>query len=96
VPLCLFRNLLSIQNLLRDRVFLFSFAYTTPTGPVSSYLDPKCWVDKFDGVMLDEARDYEHPGPKTHRRIADLYWEKFVDTGGLTRIADVPRPAWAG
>jgi hypothetical protein len=88
----LFRNFLSIQNLLRDRVFLFSFAYQTDPGPVSAYFDRKCWVDRWDGDFIDSARDHAHPGPRTHRRIADLFWDKFVATGGLSAMAEIPRP----
>jgi hypothetical protein len=84
--LTLFRDVVAIQNMLRTGVFLFSFAYQTDPGPVSRHFDRKCWVDKWDGRFLDQARDYDHPGPRTHRRIADLFWEKLVETGGLDHI----------
>ena len=75
-----FRNYKSVASLLAGRRWLFSHVRPEEFAPIAAHLD----LSRFVGPLLivDRARDGRHPGPESHGRLADLYWEKFSDPGG--------------
>ena len=69
-----YRNYVLIQSALQNLPWLFS----TCPGPAEYILD---YVnrDRYVGAMtkVDTARDHSHPGPQSHRRLAERYLEKL-------------------
>ena len=35
---------------------------------------------------LDTGRDHAHPGPKSHKVMADLYWNKMLDSEFISKF----------
>jgi hypothetical protein len=81
----LFRNYKSIEALLADRCWLFSFTDFSEIGKMNDHLDPRKYAGDYS--IVDRARDHAHPGPETHRLIFDRFWTRFVETGGLSKLA---------
>jgi hypothetical protein len=79
-----FRNYKSVESLLADRVWLFSMSKPSQAEPVAGHLDPSHRT--ADLRFVDKARDQGHPGPQSHELIANAFWTKFVETGGLERL----------
>jgi hypothetical protein len=80
-----YRNYKSIESLLVNRCWLFSFTNLHELGMMKEHLDPERYVGEYR--FVDRARDHGHPGPQTHRLIFDRFWTKFAETGGLSRLA---------
>jgi hypothetical protein len=72
----LFRNYKSVEALLASRAWLFSSISATDFERISGHLV----ASRYVGAMpqLDKARDRCHPGPQSHRLLADSYWTSFV------------------
>jgi len=72
----IFRNYKAIAALLADRFWLFSTIQPEAFEALAGHIDR----DRFAGDLLqvDFARDHGHPGPQSHARLADLYWERFL------------------
>jgi hypothetical protein len=84
----MFRNYKAVEAALRGQIWLFSF--TNPDYVVRPFLAPllndRHWVSAHRGERIDFARDGIHPGRRTNERIADLFWDKFVETGQLAAL----------
>jgi hypothetical protein len=79
-----FRNYKSIERLLADRLWLFSFLDSSQLNVVASHLDVSHRCSDFR--WLDKARDHGHAGPRTHDLLYTGFWTKFVETGGLEKL----------
>jgi hypothetical protein len=75
-----FRNYKGIECLLTGDQWLYSQKKDN-FEPLVGHLDVNRLVGYFQ--ILDKARDNSHPGPDSHRRLAELYWAKFNELGGL-------------
>jgi hypothetical protein len=80
----LFRNYKSAEALLSGRSWCFSFVNPDDVSLVREHLDRRRQAQRHG--WLDTARDHAHPGPATHRSLADLFWAAFVDSGGLEAL----------
>lgn len=77
-----FRNYKSIEALLRGRTWLFSTSSAADFERVLDHVDRARFVGSLQ--WADKARDWCHPGPVSHRNLAELYWEGFTRLGGLS------------
>lgn len=88
-----FRNYKAVERALVGRHWLWSAIFPREIEPIAEHLDARRNVGQFH--IVDRARDAEHPGPESNRMMADLYWSKFVDIGGLRlplgTAVDTPR-----
>jgi hypothetical protein len=75
------RNYKAIEYLLAGRQWLYSYIFLREIEQVADYLDLKHCVGPLQ--YLDKARDHQHPGPESHRQLAQLYWSKFLLLSGL-------------
>jgi hypothetical protein len=82
------RNYKAIECLLTGRQWLYSYIKAEEPEPVAGLLDLRRCVGSLQ--IVDRARDNGHPGPESHRRVAELYWAKFIDRGGLENPACSP------
>jgi hypothetical protein len=80
----LFKNYKAVELLLAGRPWLFSHAMPQEFEPVAAYMN----LSRYAGPLptADKARDGRHPGPESHRRLAELYWAKFNELGGLSQL----------
>jgi hypothetical protein len=79
-----FRNYKSIECLLAGRLWLFSILNPSHVEHLGDHLDP---LHKTAGhSVVDRARDHGHPGAQTHELIGKLFWQRFVETGGLESL----------
>jgi hypothetical protein len=83
-----YHNYSSVAALLAGRTWLFSFTNKQDFRSMSDYVDHSRYAGEYE--FVDRARDNAHPGPNTHRIIADNFWNKFVDTGGLANVTFDP------
>jgi hypothetical protein len=76
-----YRNYKAIACRLAGVQWLFSHPYHKEIEPLAQHLD----LRRYAGVLqpIDKARDHGHPGPESHRRLAELYWDRFTELGGL-------------
>jgi hypothetical protein len=83
-----FKNYKAVEFLLAGRPWLFSHIRPQEFEPVTPYMN----LSRYAGHLLtiDRARDGGHPGPESHRRLAGLYWEKFIELGGLSQLNQAP------
>jgi hypothetical protein len=81
----LFRNYKSIEALLRDRKWLFS-----SINPEFDRIKAHINLTRYVGTLtwLDKARDGCHPGPSSHKDLAERYWARLA---GGAADADIPR-----
>jgi hypothetical protein len=92
-----FRNYKGIAAYLSERHWLFSESGNSlnPTEGASlsqllrGHLDTLFYVGKIEKV--DTARDHEHPGPNSHKKLADAYLQKIERLGWLTELNKIPR-----
>lgn len=75
-----FRNYKAVESLLAERRWIYSYPGSQDVGPVAGHLDQS----RFAGVLqtIDRARDHLHPGPESHRRMAELYWSRYLQLSG--------------
>jgi hypothetical protein len=78
------RNYKWVESLLADRLWLFSMVDPRHAEPVGDHLDRSRQAGAHR--VIDWGRDDGHPGPRTHELIGNLFWEKFVETGGIERL----------
>jgi hypothetical protein len=83
-----FKNYKAVECLLTGCHWFYSHIKEPEPGPVASLVDLQRCVGSFQ--MLDRARDNGHAGPQSHRRVAELYWAKFIELGGLAHCAYTP------
>jgi hypothetical protein len=78
-----FKNYKTVELLLKDRCWLYS---NIVWGPTLDHMD----LRRYAGVLypIDRARDGDHPGPESHKALAELYWKKFVEVGDDTALAE--------
>ncbi len=76
-----FKNYKAVECLLTGCQWLYSHRNRREIEPLANHLD----LSRFAGELqlLDKARDHEHPGPESHRRLAEFYWTRFNELGGL-------------
>jgi hypothetical protein len=79
-----FRNYKSVESLLAGRSWLYSLVKSSNVDPIQVHLDRLRRVDATR--TIDKARDHSHPGPETHRQRFEAFWQKLVETGGLSRL----------
>jgi hypothetical protein len=79
-----FKNFKAVESLLAGRPWLFSHVRPQEFEPIAAHLD----LSRFVGPLatVDRARDGGHPGPESHRRLAELYWAKFIELGGMGKM----------
>jgi hypothetical protein len=80
-----FRNYKAVECLLTSCQWLYSHVAPQKPESVAALMDLRRCVGSFQ--RLDRARDNGHPGPESHRRVAELYWAKFSELGGLSQSA---------
>jgi hypothetical protein len=75
------KNYKAVESLLAGRQWLFSHIKPQEFEPVAAHLN----LSRYAGPLLivDRGRDGGHPGPESHRRLAENYWAKFTELGGL-------------
>ena len=76
-----FKNYKAVEHLLADRQWLYSHISPQQFEAVAAHMDLRRYVGPL--TRVDKARDGGHPGPECHRRLAELYWTRFVELGGL-------------
>jgi hypothetical protein len=76
-----FKNYKAVECLLTGRQWLYSHITPHECEPLVAHVDLNRFVGRLE--HLDKARDHGHPGPESHRRLAELYWAKFKELGGL-------------
>jgi hypothetical protein len=83
-----FKNYKAVESLLAGRQWLFSHIRPQEFEPIAAHVN----LSRYAGPLLivDRARDGGHPGPESHRRLAELYWAKFNEHGGLSELNRVP------
>jgi hypothetical protein len=79
-----FRNYKSIESLLAGRPWLYSLMRDSDPDPIRDHLDGARRVDACR--VIDRARDNGHPGPETNRQRSEAFWQKLLETGGLSRL----------
>lgn len=75
-----YRNYKSIESLLAQHPWLYSFADAADAAAVMRYVDQARFVEVTQGI--DRARDGAHPGPQTNQAICEGFWNRFVAIGG--------------
>jgi hypothetical protein len=81
-----FKNYKAVESLLAGRPWLFSHIQPREFEPMAAYMN---LARRYAGPLLtnvDKARDSLHPGPESHRRLAELYWAKFIEFDGLEQL----------
>jgi len=75
-----FKNYKAVEFLLAGRPWLFSHVNPREFAPVTAQMD----LSRHAGGLptVDQARDGIHPGPESHRLLAEGYWAKFTALGG--------------
>lgn len=71
----LFRNYKSIEALLCGRQWLFSAISSKDFEQLREHIDCSRYVGALQEI--DKARDWKHPGPKSHEALAELYWQMW-------------------
>jgi hypothetical protein len=79
-----FKNYKALEFLLAGRPWLFSHVMPQEFASVIAHMN----LSRYAGQLLtiDRARDGGHPGPESHRRIAELYWARFTELGGVSQL----------
>jgi hypothetical protein len=80
-----YRNYKSIERLLANHCWLFSFARSDDAPGVVEFVDPARYIEARRRVDL--ARDHGHPGPETNQAMCNAFWDRFVATSGLNLFA---------
>ena len=82
-----FKNYKAVECLLNrfGCQWFYSYAKAQKTESGTSPVDLHRCVGAIQ--VLDRARDNGHPGPESHRRLAELYWVKFNELGGVGYFA---------
>jgi hypothetical protein len=71
-----FRNYRSVAMLLRKRIWVYGFVSEPPQDcPVAAHLDLSRYACEIPS--LDVGRDGMHPGPESHGRLSEQFWERF-------------------
>lgn len=85
----LFKNYKAVEALLSSKRWLFSAAGPDVFASIDRHIDPSRFVGTLfcKGLIRDFARDHQHPGPKMHERLAQLYWQALVARGWIERFA---------
>ncbi|SRR5581483_1080612 len=81
-----FKNYKAVECLLANRTWLYSHIAPKEFEPLAAHMDLSRYAGQLE--VIDRARDKGHPGPESHRRLAELYWKKFIELGGLAKFAD--------
>jgi hypothetical protein len=79
-----FKNYKAVELLLAERCWLYSNFHRQEIEPVAAHMDLGRYVGSLPRV--DRARDGSHPGPESHKILAGLFWDKFVEIGGIQSI----------
>ena len=76
-----YRNFKAVECALNGRQWFYSHPNQKEIEPLTPYIN----INRFAGLLqpIDKARDHGHPGPESHRRLAELYWTKFLKLGAL-------------
>jgi len=75
-----FVNCKAVEAYLQNTIWLASYALTEYWQIASKWFDPKHQVGGFrPDHELDIARDFMHPGPKSHQSLCTAYWHKFQE-----------------
>ena len=80
-----FKNYKAVEHLLAGKQWLYSHAKPQQFEAVVAHMDLLRYVGPL--TRGDKARDGGHPGPECHRRLAELYWTRFVELGGLANAS---------
>jgi hypothetical protein len=83
-----FRNYKGVECALARSQWLYSFVRRHEFEAVASHTDLNHFVGHLQ--VVDRARDHTHPGPESHRSLAELYWRKFNELGGLRALEGKP------
>jgi hypothetical protein len=85
-----FKNYKAVGLLLAGRCWLYSNMKNHAIEPVAAHMDLDRYVGSF--AHIDKARDGVHPGPESHKNMAELFWAKFVEIGGPRSLPDLTLP----
>lgn len=77
-----FKNYKAVEHLLAGRQWLYSHISPWDFKAVAEHMDLRRYVGPLTHGK-ERARDGSHPGPESHRHLAELYWTRFVELGGL-------------
>jgi hypothetical protein len=77
-----FKNYKAVEHLLSGRLWLYSRRVgkefdAMAAEVMAAHMDLRRFAGRLP--LVDRGRDGGHPGPKSHRQLADLYWAKFVE-----------------
>jgi hypothetical protein len=81
----LFKNYKAIECLLAGQFWIYSHISPNEIEPITHHFDRMRYAGPLQ--TIDRARDHGHPGPESHRRLAELYWAKFIEMNGREQIA---------
>ncbi len=79
-----FKNYKSVESLLAGRLWIFSHMQPQEFEPITGHMNLSRYAGPF--LTVDRARDGGHPGPESHRCLAELYWAKFSELGGRSQL----------
>jgi hypothetical protein len=82
----LFRNYKAIESLLTHRFWLFSAINRSDFNRINSHAEFERYVGPLHEV--DKARDWAHPGPKSHEALAECYWTHFCALNGVHTFSE--------
>lgn len=80
-----FKNYKIVEMMSAGRCLLFSAIAACELEPLAPLMDLRRFVGPLRTV--DRAHDDRHPGPESHKILAALYWDKFVELDGLQSIS---------
>jgi hypothetical protein len=77
-----FKNYKAMEQLLSGRLWLYSRRVGKEFDALAAevmavHMDLRRFAGRLP--LVDRGRDGGHPGPESHRQLADLYWAKFVE-----------------
>jgi hypothetical protein len=79
-----FRNYKAVESLLTDRFWLYSLSRPAEIARIMCHLDASRYVGALG--ELDRARDGRHPGPASHEKLSELYWDRFCQRDGMRQF----------
>jgi len=77
-----FKNCKAVEHVLSGRVWLYSRRVgkeldAMAAEVMAAHMDLRRFAGRLP--LVDRGRDGGHPGPESHRQLAQLYWAKFTE-----------------
>jgi len=68
-----------INDIGKDSRILSVWSWSKETNNLIQKIIPNSFADIDNKIVeIDHARDHQHPGPKTHRKIAEYWFERLI------------------